>query len=137
MYWKSDGKIENMIGKTFTIVTETTNEMIFENGEEKFTFHHNQECCETVMIEDINGDLNDLIGEPLLIAEDVSGVTPSPDAKDSSGYDSSATYTFYKFATTKGYVDVRWFGTSNGYYSERVDLNHDIKIQEVSDGRHC
>ena len=132
MNWESDGKIENMLGKTFTIVTATEYAMIFENGEEKFTFHHNQECCETVMIEDINGDLNDLIGEPLLMAEDVSGVTPPPDVKDSPDYDldASYTFTFYKFATRKGYVDVRWFGTSNGYYSERVDLDHDIKIQE-------
>ena len=130
MNWESDGKIENMLGKTFTIVTATEDVMIFENGEEKFTFHHNQECCEKVMIEDINGDLNDLIGEPLLMAEDVSGVTPPPAVKDDADYDSSYTFTFYKFATRKGYVDVRWFGTSNGYYSERVDLDHDIKIQE-------
>ena len=70
----------------------------------------------SVHIESIVGDLSDLVGVPLLVA-----------SEDSLNYDQgeSCTATFYKFATVKGYVDVRWFGTSNGYYSERVDLEVD------------
>ena len=113
--------IENMIGKVFTSVTQDGETMTFANDKERFTFLHYQDCCESVSIEDIVGDLSDLEGEPLLIAEEVSGETP---AGWEDEYHDSHTWTFYKFATRKGYVDVRWLGESNGYYSESVNLDY-------------
>ena len=81
-----------------------------------FKLYHSQNCCESVYIESVVGDLNDLVGEPLLVAEESEGETPS-DFK--FNYEpESYTWTFYKFATRKGYVDIRWLGTSNGYYGE-------------------
>ena len=109
-----------MLGKTFVQVTGSVGgyEMLFETADgERFMFAHQQDCCESVDINDIVGDLQDLCGTPLLVAEEVSGAT-EPDAEHYESY----TYTFYKFATRKGYVDVRWLGESNGYYSEGVDL---------------
>jgi len=82
-------------------------------------FAHTQDCCESVDINDIVGDLEDLVGEPLLLAEQVQGETPVDFNEEDH---ESVTWTFYKFATRKGYVDVRWLGESNGYYSEGVDL---------------
>ena len=109
-----------MLGKTFVKVTGSvdSDEMLFETATgERFLFAHEQDCCETVSINDIVGDLQDLVGEPLLVAEEVKGAT-EPDEEHYESY----TYTFYKFATRKGYVDVRWLGESNGYYSESVEL---------------
>ena len=109
-----------MLGKTFVQVTGSVGgyEMTFETAQgERFMFAHSQDCCESVDINDIVGDLQDLVGSPLLVAEEVSGAT-EPDEEHYESY----TYTFYKFATRKGYVDVRWLGESNGYYSEGVDL---------------
>ena len=111
-----------MLGKTFVQVTGAVGnfDLLFEtaNGE-RFMFSHEQDCCERVDINDIVGDLQDLVGEPLLLAEEVQGETPVD--FNEREYE-SVTWTFYKFATRKGYVDVRWLGESNGYYSEGVDL---------------
>ena len=90
-------------------------------------FCHSQDCCESVYIEDICGDLNDLVGAPLLVAEEVSDYDADPKYEGEESY----TWTFYKFATRKGYVDVRWYGSSNGYYSEGVSVQVvDTTVQE-------
>jgi hypothetical protein len=124
MDWNSQVNINSMVGKIFTRVSGGvgSGELVFENDTERFVFFHYQNCCECVDINDIVGDLQDLVGEPLLIAEEVSGAT-EPDEEHYESY----TYTFYKFATRRGYVDVRWLGESNGYYSESVSLGHELR----------
>lgn len=110
--------IADLIGKTFNAVTQDGEEMRFlmEDGT-GYLFHHHSNCCEQVGIEDIEGDLTDLIGSPITMAEEInSDDAPAPE----NAY--SYTWTFYKFATVKGYVTVRWLGESNGYYSESVNF---------------
>lgn len=115
--------INDMVGKVFTSVTQDGTEMVFANETERFRFFHYQDCCETVSIDDIVGDLSDLEGEPLLVAEEVSGESPVEfNAIDHECVE----WTFYKFATRKGYVDVRWLGESNGYYSTSVSMEHEL-----------
>lgn len=112
--------IAKWVGKTLIHVKEDTDNIrfVFDDGE-IFDMFHDQDCCESVSVEDVNGDWQDLIGSPLLVSEEVNSDDPGPQ----SDYDESYTWAFYKFATVKGYVDVRWYGTSNGYYSESVQVS--------------
>jgi hypothetical protein len=82
---------------------------------------HQQDCCESVTIDDITGDLADVIGSPLLIAEERSS-DENPQGIAIPEYQDSFTWTFYELATNKGSVTIRWYGESNGYYSESVDF---------------
>lgn len=123
--------IAKMVGKTPIKIEEVDGEEIhfhFTDGSHA-VFYHSQDCCESVVIEDVNGSWNDLIGNPILVADErVSHDEPN-------GYDSdiwtfytfhSDTWTFYTFRGIGGSVDVRWHGSSNGYYSERVDFYMEV-----------
>ena len=82
----------------------------------RFRAAHMQDCCERVQVEDVAGDLSDLIGSPIVMAEEATSTEGLPSDTD------VAMWTFYKLATTKGYVTIRWLGDSNGYYGVGVDF---------------
>lgn len=116
--------INVLCGLTMSSVTgsEGGDEMIFTaTTGQKFKFYHCQNCCESVSINDVIGDLTDLVGSPILLAEEVSSEAEN-NTKSEDSYD-SFTWTFYRFATIKGTVTVRWYGSSNGYYSEKVSFD--------------
>ena len=117
--------LETMLGRTFVYIDNRDDEQIIfvDTDGSEYIFHHEQDCCETVRVIDIVGDLNDLMNCPLLIAEE-STSDKRPEDQDQSYYrDDSETWTFYRFATIKGTVVIRWCGSSNGYYSESVQLD--------------
>lgn len=107
-----------MIGKIPVDISQNEDEITFTFSDGDFcTFHHEQDCCEIVTIDDVNGDWSDLIGVPIIVAEERIGEYV-PD-----GWEDKTTWTFYTFRTIKGSVDVIWRGESNGYYSESVDFS--------------
>ena len=124
MWWEYPNiPFEVLKGKTLTKIEGMeagNNEIRFHCTDgSMYIMYHEQDCCESVTIDDVYGDVEDLIGSPILIAEENTNVDAP--AKDSV-WDNSYTWTFYKLATQKGYVDIKWYGVSNGYYSERVDF---------------
>jgi len=119
--------IQALLGLTLTEVDGAAgdDEITFTSSDgRRFRMHHAQDCCERVDVESIIGDLADLIGSPILHAEESTSDNQHPEGFTPAPYtvDASYTWTFYKLATVKGWVDIRWFGTSNGYYSESVDF---------------
>lgn len=117
---KRHTEFSDLSGKTLKSISGNVGdeEIVFITADgEKYTLKYYQDCCASCSVEDICGDLKDLIGYPILLAEETSshdnppGITPPE-------YQDSFTWTFYKLATIKGSVTIRWYGSSNGYYSE-------------------
>lgn len=107
-----DVPFSDLIGKTITSCEgfeKGSDEVIFITDEATYKMYHSQSCCESVTIEDITGDVDDVLNSPILLAEETS--------KGAFDYGSDTEkWTFYKLATQKGYVTIRWYGASNGYY---------------------
>jgi hypothetical protein len=122
MGYKTGANLDDLVGKTVTAIDGARvdgDEIVFtcSDGSE-YLMYHDQDCCESVDINDIVGDISDLIGSPIVRATEDSN---SGDGNDDDS-DGTFTWTFYNIATAKGHVTIKWYGSSNGYYSESVDF---------------
>lgn len=111
----------DLIGKTILItqgVDTCSEEVYFQCADGTiYKMHHYQSCCESVFLEDIVGDSEDLCG----VVRDARVYTQDDDSSP------DACFTFYIIQTDKGAVTLRWFGSSNGYYSI------DVSFEEVNE----
>lgn len=113
----------DLVGMTMLSVEQIGDDVIrfYSNEYMVFELFHDQDCYESVKIESIVGDLSDLVGVPILLAEEASS-EDAPQGVKLEYEPESQTWTFYKLRTIKGSVDIRWHGVSNGYYSESVSF---------------
>jgi len=122
--------VSDLLGQTLAGVESIFDAMLIleTTTGRAYKLWHAQDYEEMVTIESIVGDLDDLVGAPLLLANESSNSTGG--LQDLQTPRSNLrTWTFYLFATIKGSVDIRWFGESNGYYSTSVDF------AEILEGR--
>lgn len=117
-------EFSDLVGKTIVAITglEPGSEAIdlFTSAGDQFRMYHIQDCCETVQVEDVCGDVSDLIGRTITLAEESTSNDRPSDIPAPDYEDSSQTWTFYRLWTDRGMVTIRWYGSSNGYYSESV-----------------
>ena len=76
--------LDDLIGKTLVSITERVSrrvddEIVFvATTGEKWRMWYQPDCCATAWIEDINGDLKDLVNSPIVMAEAVFDVKTPP-----------------------------------------------------------
>ena len=114
---KSIVNISELVGQFFSNVciveTDDGDKLIFEksNGD-TYSFYPNRECCESITLKEIVGNLSNLENSPILIVEE-------------NWYDTDVySWSFYKFkfVTQKGHVDISWYPESNGCYPTGVTM---------------
>jgi hypothetical protein len=114
-----------MIGKKFRKVYRKdqgigdSDALVFEvDDREAYAMFYERDCCASCSIEDICGDLSDLENAKIVRAEQNGNREKEPSPTPREYQDESFTWTFYRIGTRKGTVVIRWYGSSNGYYSE-------------------
>ena len=93
---------------------------------QNFKMFHSQRCCELVLLNDMTGDVADLLNTPILIAEKrisgkrVKGCLATYVTQPQ--VDNIYLWSYYTFRTIKGTVTLRWYGESNGEYAVAVSI---------------
>lgn len=126
MGWSDRKEFAELLGKTLSEVDvdRERDEIRFtcDDGT-RFRMHHIGDCCESVTIDDVCGDWADVLHSPVTLAEESTNSENDPPGwEGDTKYRDSFTWTFYRLGTAKGMVTLRWYGESNGYYSESVDF---------------
>jgi hypothetical protein len=121
-----DVHFSDLVGKRFDYVGKLVSDKMYwscydslvflSKTGESFAMYHSQNCCESVYLAEIVGDLQDLVDTEIISATE-NFVATMIDCID------SRTDAFYHIRTMKGTVTLRWCGESNGYYSETADLH--------------
>lgn len=113
-------QFSDLVGKTIVLIRGcekgSTAIRIECNDGIVFELSHDQEGCEEVMVEDVWGDVSDIIESEILFAEETSYEYRVRE----EAYFGEQTWTFCKLGTINGWLDIRWWGVSNGYYSTDV-----------------
>lgn len=120
-YYHEDA--EKLIGEVLESIDYSSNDddiILFRTKSGKtFQMYHQQDCCENVHMEDLQGNWADLVGK---VVRDVTVDSGDLGEPPSDSYNDSFTRTHFRFVVDDATVISKWIGTSNGYYSEEVSF---------------
>ena len=97
----------------------------FLSNGEMLLLYHEADCCEQFWLEDFDGEPFEITNCVIKSAEErISRDLPfdNQDTERPGRYNESNTWTFYVIRSLRGTVTLRFCGSSNGYYSEGVNL---------------
>ncbi len=127
----SSNPMKQLTGEVLTHVDvdDSKNQILLTTESGKtYLLYHPQDCCESVKIEDVDGEWHTLLGKA------IEQATWEEDSEnDPPEYAESWTRTTLTFRVSDATVICRWIGESNGYYSEVVYLS-DITNQPKETG---
>jgi len=92
----------------------------------EYNLYHAQDCCENVRLVDVIGDVDNILNEEIIFAEEDSGAN-DPAWHTGYNYDDHHTWTKFVLGTKNANVEFWFLGESNGYYSEHIS----IKVEEI------
>ena len=113
--------ISELIGKTLVQIdrSEEPEELLFITSDGiTYKMYHMQDGCESVYLEYVI-KFEYLINSPILVAQEVTNIKLQ---HKGNWEPESYTWTFYELSTIKGSVQLRWYGSSNGCCSEKVNF---------------
>ena len=102
-------------GKTLKNVEVLDDERIVFTADDGsvYSSYHMQDCCESVGIHETVGELQSVIGSPILEADETCDSESNPPENADS-----FTWTTQRLVTANGELKFVWLGESNGYYGE-------------------
>lgn len=128
--------MKELIGKTIVsiYVNDDQSELVFETNEGQIRYVTDADCCSETWFADLIG-VEAIINQEILSVEDLE--IPESLQDDSRSRQDSDSYYGVKLTTIKGYCDIVYRNSSNGYYSgdagyykEPIDISSWKQITE-------
>lgn len=108
-----------LVGKTLKSV-KLENAVLFLETDDGalYTQQYYEDCCAGCGLIDGLDDLVKLIGQKIVVVAEETTSRDMPSDYKPDYEPESFTWTFYTIRTFEGTAVLRWYGSSNGYYSE-------------------